>query len=83
MSEGKEELSFADFERIYQEFEENNLSSKLQLSSITPNDQPVSSNKPSQEQMIHAIRTFDHQGTGFISQSELKFSKNQMKDFIP
>ena len=27
--------------------------------------------------MTSAIRTFDHQGTGFISQSELKFSKHE------
>ena len=65
-----ETISFADFSQIYQEFLENDLSSEFSLSSIS------SSTQPGVQAMINAIRTFDHQGTGFISQAELQFSNS-------
>jgi Ca2+-binding EF-hand superfamily protein len=61
-------IQFEDFARVYGEQLDRKLefttledSSMLQETSITS--------------MTNAIKTFDHQGTGFISLNELKFSK--------
>lgn len=63
-------IQFEDFARVYGEQLDRKLefttledSSMLQETSITS--------------MTNAIKTFDHQGTGFISLNELKFSKAQ------
>jgi hypothetical protein len=69
-----EKIRFSDYSQIYQEFLESDLCHDLGLSSIAaPSTQPSTN----LQAMINAIRTFDHQGTGFISQAELQFSKNQ------
>lgn len=63
----KTHITLADFIEIYEE----NQDSFLEFRSISGGE----SAKTSINAMINAVKTFDHQGTGFISINELKFSK--------
>ena len=75
----QETVSFSQFNQIYQEFLENDLSHDLSLSSISKSP---SGHEPTLQSMINAIRTFDHQGTGFISQAELQFSNRHVNAYL-
>lgn len=61
-------INLNDFISVYGEHQD----SSLEFNSIAG----ASESKPSNSlnAMINAVRTFDHQGTGFISLNELKFS---------
>lgn len=61
-------MSLTDFTEIYEENQETN----LEFKSISN-----AKNVSSLNSMINAVKTFDHQGTGFISINELKFSKKR------
>lgn len=50
--------------------------SSLEFNSISSASDSLKTN--SLNAMINAVRTFDHQGTGFISLNELKFSKHDL-----
>jgi Ca2+-binding EF-hand superfamily protein len=62
----KKNLNEDDFIKIYDDFQDL----ELEFMSIQPNPE----HRKSPNAMINAIRTFDHQGIGFISINELKFS---------
>ena len=62
----KTHINLTDFIEIYEE----NQDSTLELRSISGGE----TLKVSMNSMINAIKTFDHQGTGYISINELKFS---------
>ena len=66
---GKSHINLNDFSAIYEE----NQDASLEFKSISGDYADSTSLKYS---MINAIRTFDHQGTGFISINEFKFSNN-------
>lgn len=69
----KSHVTLADFAKIYAE----NQDAILEFKSISKNINGDNSNDSnSLNAMINAVRTFDHQGTGFISLNELKFGKN-------
>lgn len=66
---GKANVSLNDFIRIYGE----NQDASLEFNSISEGG----NTKNSLNSMINAVKTFDHQGTGYISLNEVKFSKEQ------
>ena len=63
----KTHINLADFTEIYEE----NQDGTLEFRSISGGE----TLKVSLNSMINAVKTFDHQGTGFINTNELKFSK--------
>jgi Ca2+-binding EF-hand superfamily protein len=65
---GKGEVNLSDFMAIYGE----NQDASLEFNSISDEGK----GKNSLNSMINAVKTFDHQGTGYISINELKFSKS-------
>jgi Ca2+-binding EF-hand superfamily protein len=65
---GKAEVNLSDFMAIYGE----NQDASLEFNSISDEGK----GKNSLNSMINAVKTFDHQGTGYISINELKFSKS-------
>jgi Ca2+-binding EF-hand superfamily protein len=65
---GKAEVNLSDFMAIYEE----NQDASLEFNSISDEGK----GKNSLNSMINAVKTFDHQGTGYISINELKFSKS-------
>ena len=66
----KTHINLADFTEVYEE----NQDSKLEFQSISGGEGGA---KVTINSMINAVKTFDHQGTGFISINELKFSKKE------
>jgi Ca2+-binding EF-hand superfamily protein len=64
---GKNQITLNEFIAIHEE----NQDASLEFNSISEGGSSV---KNSLNSMINAVRTFDHQGTGFISINELKFS---------
>ena len=67
----KHYINLNDFSEIYSE----NQDSSLEFTDIS--DSKQSSQSTTLNAMINAIKSFDHQGTGFISINELKFSKRK------
>lgn len=66
---GKAHVNINDFIEIYGE----NQDASLEFNSISEGGNA----KNSLNSMINAVKTFDHQGTGYISINELKFSKQR------
>lgn len=71
-SVGEAQISFENFARIYGEQRDKELEFKATTTKDSSTD-PRGNN--SIIAMTNAIKTFDHQGTGYISVNELKFSK--------
>lgn len=70
-------MDFEDFSKIY----ENNQETSMEFKEIIEEGSPSasasvdsSSEVTKIDSMIRAIKTFDHQNSGFISINELKFS---------
>lgn len=72
---GKNQITLNDFLTIHEE----NQDASLEFNSISEGGLNV---KNSLNSMINAVRTFDHQGTGFISINELKFSNFEFPRFF-
>lgn len=66
----KNHVNLNDFSVIYEENQDVNLEFKS-ISNIGTDGQYLTLNS-----MVNAVKTFDQQGTGFISINELKFSTN-------
>lgn len=73
----KDWITLEDFGFVYDEYQDETL--KFIPISESNFDHQTGENNKVPPALVDAIRTFDHQGTGFISLNELKFSNNLYK----